>query len=613
LDREAGPQPAPAASDTVGVIAVDEQVRRRIVSILARDASLEALEPVPAEATLENLCEHRLLVYFAEPTAQLARAVAAARQHHAELRVVLVASRHDDRGLKVRHALGYGIDGVVNEDDLETALGPTVRAVIAGQCVAPGSRAADLVAPVLSHREKRALALLALGMANAQIGERMFLATSTVKSHLSSTFTKLGVGSRAQAAAIALDRDTAVGRGLAALIERERVGTTPRPRPRISTSACGRVPFVDLERQHAPLAQELRLAFDRVASSGAFTLGEEVELFEAEFASYCEVEHCVGVASGTAALALAFAAAGVGRGDEVIVPAHTFIASALGIIHAGATPILCDVDDTTGLISADAAAAAVTERTAAILAVHLYGQPCDMASIASLARRHGLLVLEDAAQAHGATFAGRRAGSLGTAAGFSFYPSKNLGALGDGGAICTNDPEIAERARSLRHLGQRAKGEHVLVGVNERLDGLQAALLRVKLPHLDAWNAARARCVERYRMALGDGALTLACHQQAGAVHHILPIRIPDRAALAEELRHRGIETGIHYDRALHQHAALGDLPRLHAEGALPASEAWAREELSLPMFAELTKEEIDRVVAELRSVTDGGARAVRS
>ena len=581
--------------------------------ILARDASLDALEPVPAEASLDDLSEHRLLVYVSEPTARLARAVAVARQQDDGLRVVLVASHHDHRRMKVRHALGYGIDGVVDEDDLETALVPTVRAVIAGQCVAPGSQAADLVAPVLSHREKRVLALLALGMANSQIGERMFLATSTVKSHLSSTFTKLGVGSRAQAAAIALDRDTAVGRGMAALIERERVGLTPRPRARISTSAGDRVPFVDLERQHAPLAQELRVAFDRVAGSGAFTLGEEVELFEAEFASYCEVEHCVGVASGTAALALACAAAGVGRGDEVIVPAHTFIASALGIIHAGATPILCDVDDATGLISADAAAAAVSERTAAILAVHLYGQPCDMASIASLARRHGLLVLEDAAQAHGATFRGRRAGSLGTAAGFSFYPSKNLGALGDGGAICTNDPEIAERARCLRDLGRRAKGEHVLVGVNERLHGLQAALLRVKLPHLDAWNAARAWCVERYREALGDGALTLACDQQAGAVHHLLPVRIPDRAAVAAELRQRGIETGVHYDRALHQHAALGDLPGLPGEGALPAAEAWAREELSLPMFAELTKREIDRVVAALRSVTEGDARAVRS
>ncbi|MFL5886334.1 MAG: DegT/DnrJ/EryC1/StrS family aminotransferase, partial [Thermoleophilaceae bacterium] len=233
----------------------------------------------------------------------------------------------------------------------------------------------------------------------------------------------------------------------------------------------GPVPFVALSRMHEPIAGELRAAFERVLGASSFTLGEEVEGFEAEFADYCDARHCIGVASGTSALTIALVAAGIGPGDEVIVPAHTFIASALGVVHAGATPVFCDVDDDTGLIDAEAAADAVSDRTAAIVAVHLYGQVCDMAAVGSLAERHGLLVLEDAAQAHGATFDGRRAGSLGNVAAFSFYPSKNLGGMGDGGAICTDDDEIADVARQLRHLGQKAKGEHVRIGYNERLDG----------------------------------------------------------------------------------------------------------------------------------------------
>jgi dTDP-4-amino-4,6-dideoxygalactose transaminase len=235
-----------------------------------------------------------------------------------------------------------------------------------------------------------------------------------------------------------------------------------------------------------------------------------------------------------------------------------------------------------------------------------------MAAVQGFADRHGLMVFEDAAQAHGATFDGKRAGSFGVAAAFSFYPSKNLGALGDGGAICTGDLEIAERARMLRNLGQRRKGEHLLVASNERLDGLQAALLRAKLPHLDHWNAARSESAEQYRRNLREVVGLAHCHPQAKAVHHIFPIRVCAREDLAEELRGRGVHTGVHYDRALHQHLALASLPGLPAIGELPFAERWAREELSLPMFPEMEADEVDRVIETCRKVMDDDGRFQR-
>ena len=289
------------------------------------------------------------------------------------------------------------------------------------------------------------------------------------------------------------------------------------------------IPFADLSREHAAIAGELDEALRRLVGSSSFTLGEEVERFEQEFAAYCGVEHCIGVASGTAALSLTLIAAGVGRGDEVIVPAHTFIASALGVLHAGATPVLCDVEEGTGLIDPESAAACLSARTAAILPVHLYGQLCDMGALHALAERHGLFVLEDAAQAHGASEGASRAGALGRAGAFSFYPSKNLGALGDAGAITTRDPEIARRARELRNLGQRAKGEHVVAGFNERLDGLQAAFLGVKLRHLDRWNAARRTAASAYREALGDDVVLL--EDRGSCVYHLFPVKTPTDAA----------------------------------------------------------------------------------
>jgi dTDP-4-amino-4,6-dideoxygalactose transaminase len=354
------------------------------------------------------------------------------------------------------------------------------------------------------------------------------------------------------------------------------------------------VRFVALERQHARIEHELHGAFVRLLRSSAFTLGVEVERFESEFAEYCGVASCVGVGSGTAALSLALQGYGIGPGDEVIVPGHTFIASALAVAHAGATPVLCDVEEGTGLIDPDSACAAVGPRTAAILAVHLYGQTCDMAALETLAESNGLLLLEDAAQAHGARYRGRRAGSLGGAAAFSFYPSKNLGALGDGGAVCTDDVVLAARLRRLRNLGQRAKGEHVEIGYNERLDGLQAALLRVKLPYLDGWNEARRSHAARYRELLPEAVQLLEERANSTCIYHLFPARFPDRDAVAAALETYGIATGVHYYPAVHGHPAWSGRQLRHGE--LPVAEAWAAQELSLPMHPDLQSEEIERV-----------------
>jgi dTDP-4-amino-4,6-dideoxygalactose transaminase len=357
------------------------------------------------------------------------------------------------------------------------------------------------------------------------------------------------------------------------------------------------VPFVGLARQHASIEQDLKDAFARLLETSAFTLGPEVERFEAAFAEYSGAAECIGVASGTAALSLTLQAAGIGPGDEVIVPGHTFIASALGIAHVGATPVLCDVDAETGLIDPDAARAAVTTRTAAVIAVHLYGQMCDMDAIAAFAAPASLFVLEDAAQAHGARYGERRAGSIGSAGAFSFYPSKNLGALGDGGGVCTSDPELAARIRRLRHLGQRGKGEHIELGYNERLDGLQAALLSAKLPHLDRWNDARRSHAAAYAELLPEGVKLLGERPESPCTYHLFPIRVADRDALAAGLAERSIQTGVHYSPAIAGHPAWAGAAAPPVHGELPNSDAWAAEELSLPMFPELEGGEIERVV----------------
>lgn len=362
-----------------------------------------------------------------------------------------------------------------------------------------------------------------------------------------------------------------------------------------------RVPLVALERQHERLQQEIRGAFDRVLRSNGFILGQEVERFESQFAEYCEADHCIGVASGTAALALTLRAAGIGAGDEVIVPAHTFIASAFAVSQAGAVPVLCDVDRDTGLIDPDAARAMVTPRTAAVIAVHLYGQVADMDGIHAFADPAGLFVLEDAAQAHGARYRGRRAGSLGSAAAFSFYPSKNLGALGDGGAVCTSDIALAERVKRLRDLGRRDRSAHLEIGGNERLDGLQAAMLSVKLPHLDAWNAERRQAATRYREALRGYVELLREAPESPCIYHLFPIRVSRRNEFALALNALGVDTGVHYHPAVHAHPAWAGQDIRY--GFLPGAEEWADTELSLPMHADLRDAELEHVIGAVRNV----------
>lgn len=360
------------------------------------------------------------------------------------------------------------------------------------------------------------------------------------------------------------------------------------------------MPFVDLALQHRAAMPLLAAALERVTEASAFVLGEEVEGFEADFAGFCGVEHCVGVSSGTAALTIALRAAGVDPGDEVVVPAHTYVATAFAVELAGATAVFADVDESTGLLRVDALEAAIGPRTAAVVPVHLYGQPCDMAAIAAVADRHGLFVLEDAAQAHGAVRDGRRVGSFGGAGAFSFYPSKNLGALGDGGAIVTDDGQLAARARALRNLGQLRKGEHRVVAGNDRLDGLQAAFLRAKLPRLDAWNALRAGHARRYAELLGEPVPTPTAESD-GCVHHLFPVRLSERDRIAARLSEQGIETGIHYSPT-----AAWQPPFDTPPDAFPAARRWQREELSLPMFPELEEAQVERVATALLELLAG-------
>jgi dTDP-4-amino-4,6-dideoxygalactose transaminase len=380
------------------------------------------------------------------------------------------------------------------------------------------------------------------------------------------------------------------------------------------------VPFVDLQAQYRSIKGEIDAAIARVVESSAFVLGREVEQFEAAFAEYVGARFCVGVNSGTAAIQIALQACDIGAGDEVIVPANTFFATAEAVSTAGATPRFVDSDAVSYNIDPTKLEAAITERTRAILPVHLYGQPADLDAIFRIAARHNLIVIEDAAQAHGARYKGRRVGALARAGCFSFYPGKNLGAMGEGGAVVTNDEEIARRVRLLRDHGSERKYRHEIVGYNFRMEGIQGAVLAAKLPHLEGWNDLRRQHAARYNELLGalvtdggDGGRSLTLPREsdyARHVYHLYVVQTTERDALQQHLAAVGVQTGIHYPVPVHLQPAYSSLG--YREGDFPEAERQASRVLSLPMFAELTEEQTRRVAEAISTFVSGHSSAAR-
>jgi dTDP-4-amino-4,6-dideoxygalactose transaminase len=356
-----------------------------------------------------------------------------------------------------------------------------------------------------------------------------------------------------------------------------------------------KVPFVDLKALHEPISADLSNAIDRVMRHTAFIQGAEVKAFEDAFARYVGVRQCVAVNSGTAALHLALLALGIGPGDEVITVAHTFIATSEAISAVGARPVFVDVDPVSYTMDPSLVEAAITSRTKAILPVHLYGNLAEMDSLLAIANRHNLPLVEDACQAHGAQYKGRMAGSMGVAGCFSFYPGKNLGACGEGGAMVTNDEALAEKVRMFRDHGSLKKYEHVFPGYNFRMEGIQGAVLAVKLPHLDGWNDRRRALAERYNEGLAGQGMVLPKEQaQARHVYHLYVIQAEDRDALREHLAQRGIETGLHYPVPLHQQEAYASLG--YRAGDFPVTEKAAQHIVSLPMYPDMPLEAVDYV-----------------
>jgi dTDP-4-amino-4,6-dideoxygalactose transaminase len=356
-----------------------------------------------------------------------------------------------------------------------------------------------------------------------------------------------------------------------------------------------RIPFLDLRAAHAEAAEEIEAALHRVARSGWYILGPELEAFESEFARYLGVAHCVGVANGLDALYLSLRAMGLGPGDEVIAPSNTYIATWLAVTRTGATVVPVEPDERTFNLDPARVERVITARTRVILPVHLYGQLADMESLNRLARAHGLRVLEDAAQAHGADHRGRRAGGLGDIAAWSFYPTKNLGALGDGGAVTTNDSELAQRVRLLRNYGSRSKYVNEVTGENSRLDEIQAAVLRVKLRYLDEWNRRRCAAAQRYQRLLGEAVETPFVPPGSDPVWHLYVIRVPNRDALLTDLAGAGIDALIHYPIPPHLQAAYAHLG--YAPGAFAIAEDMARNVVSLPLSPHIAAEQQERVV----------------
>src|SRR2546428_4267202 len=375
-----------------------------------------------------------------------------------------------------------------------------------------------------------------------------------------------------------------------------RVSQSPPP------MSSGTIPLADLRVQHQQLWPELQAAIDRVFAGSDFILGDEGRRFEAEFAAYCGAGQAVACANGTDALELALSAIGVGPGDEVITVAHTFAATAEAIVRCGASPRFVDVDPATLLMDVGKLEAAITPRTKAVIPVHLYGSCVDMMAVIAVARRYGVRVIEDAAQAQGATSRGKRAGATADAGCFSFYPGKNLGACGDAGAVITSNPEIAARVRQARDHGRAGtKYEHASVGRNSRMDGLQGAILRVKLRHLDAWNARRREIAATYRALLRDVDIRIvAVPESSEAVYHQFVIRTSERDALRQELEASGIQTGIHYPIPLHRQPAFTPYLPASMGVSLQETDAAAAEIVSLPMFPELSDADVRRVATSI-------------
>ncbi|MBN1974562.1 MAG: DegT/DnrJ/EryC1/StrS family aminotransferase [Sedimentisphaerales bacterium] len=356
------------------------------------------------------------------------------------------------------------------------------------------------------------------------------------------------------------------------------------------------IPFLDLKSPYQELKTEMDAAYKRVMESGWYILGSEVEAFEQEFADYCNVRHCIGVGNGIEALHLILRAYGIGKNDEVIVPTNTYIATWLAVTYAGATPIPVEPDQKTYNLDPVKIEAAITNRTKAIMPVHLYGQPADMDLILDIAEKYGLKVIEDAAQAHGALYKGKRAGSLGDAAGFSFYPGKNLGAIGDGGAVTTNDDIIAKSIRSLRNYGSHKKYINDVLGFNSRLDELQAAFLRVKLKYLDTWNVRRRESAKRYTVELKSSRLILPyIPEYSNPVWHLYVVCTEERDMLQRHLSDNGIGTLIHYPIPPHLQNAYSELG--YERGDCPIAEELAKQVLSLPMGPHISKEQTEAII----------------
>jgi dTDP-4-amino-4,6-dideoxygalactose transaminase len=376
-----------------------------------------------------------------------------------------------------------------------------------------------------------------------------------------------------------------------------------------SGSHLSPVPFVDLAAEYRSLATAVNDTTLRVLRGAEYILGSELRLFEEEFSAYCGVKYGIGVDSGTSALELALRAFDIGHGDEVILPANTFIATALAVTATGATPVLVDVDPRTYNMDASLLPRAVTTRTRAILPVHLYGQPADMDPIVAFASRYGLVVIEDACQAHGAKYKGKRVGSIGHASAFSFYPTKNLGAYGDGGIVVTDDQRVAQSIHMLRNYGQREKYYHLVRGSNHRLDTLQAALLRIKLPHLDAWNELRGGHARLYHSLLSSIDVVPPCEApHAESIWHLYVIRTPERDAMQHHLAAQNIGTGIHYPCPIHLQPAYQDLG--YQRGDFPVAEQQASEVLSLPLYPALPQQAIRRVAETIRDFRAAGSGA---